>query len=315
MPTRGVGNVELTFLGTGAGLPSKERNVTSQALELSEMGLGTWLFDCGEGTQHQILQTSIKPRKIEKIFITHLHGDHIFGLPGLLSSRSFQDGVTPVTIYGPTGIAEYVQTSLAISSSHLNYPLLFEEFKKECFFDFGQVTVRAKLLDHGIDSFGYRIEEKDQIGELNVSKLKTLGVQPGPIYKVIKQHPKTTLPSGEVIERKHVVGPNRKGRVVTIMGDTRYPEKHADFVQSSDLLVHEATFSSRDQDIATLYYHSSISEVAKVAKSAHVKRLVLTHISQRYLLKDLKELEDEARLHHPNASIAKDFDREKIAKP
>ena len=121
--------MELLFLGTGAGVPAKHRNVTSIALKLLEERNSIWLFDCGEGTQQQILHTTLKPRKIEKIFITHLHGDHIFGLPGLLSSRSFQGGDEPLVVYGPKGIREYVLTSLKVSGTHLKYALSFHEIK------------------------------------------------------------------------------------------------------------------------------------------------------------------------------------------
>src|SRR5699024_1377186 len=117
--------MEITFLGTGAGMPSKERNVSALILNLLQEINELWLFDCGEATQHKILRTTLKPRKISKIFISHLHGDHIFGLPGLLSSRSFLDGDEPVTIFGPVGIKEFVQTSLKVSKSHLTYPLKF----------------------------------------------------------------------------------------------------------------------------------------------------------------------------------------------
>src|SRR5690625_4101469 len=113
--------MEITFLGTGAGMPSKERNVSAIMLNLLQERNSLWLFDCGEATQHQILQTKIKPRKIEKIFISHLHGDHVFGLPGLLSSRSFQGGEEPLTIYGPTGIKQFIHTCLQISETHLRY--------------------------------------------------------------------------------------------------------------------------------------------------------------------------------------------------
>ena len=119
--------MEMTFLGTGAGMPSKERNVSAIALHLLQEENHIWLFDCGEATQHQILHTTIKPRKINKIFITHLHGDHIFGLPGLLSSRSFQGGEEKVTVHGPEGIKQYIETSLEISKTHLNYPLEIHE--------------------------------------------------------------------------------------------------------------------------------------------------------------------------------------------
>jgi len=114
--------VDIFFLGTGAGMPAKLRNVTSIALKLLEERGAIWLFDVGEATQHQILHTSIKPRRIEKIFITHLHGDHIYGLPGLLSSRSFQGGSSEVTVYGPKGIKEFIHVSLSLSQTYLKYP-------------------------------------------------------------------------------------------------------------------------------------------------------------------------------------------------
>ena len=125
--------MEIEFLGTGAGSPSKSRNVTATALKLLDECNSIWLFDVGEGTQHQILRTNIRPRKINKIFITHLHGDHIFGLPGFLSSRSFQSGdhIEPLTIYGPKGIEQFVKTSLQVSQSKLSYPLNFVEIKNE----------------------------------------------------------------------------------------------------------------------------------------------------------------------------------------
>ncbi|KZU99303.1 Ribonuclease Z [Lactiplantibacillus plantarum] len=122
--------MQLEFLGTGAGSPGKFRNVTSTALRLLDERNEVWLFDVGEGTQHQILRTTLKPRKIAKIFITHLHGDHIFGLPGLLSSRSFQGGDEPLTIYGPVGVRDFVQTALRVSGTHLSYPLKFHEITK-----------------------------------------------------------------------------------------------------------------------------------------------------------------------------------------
>src|SRR5690625_4188181 len=162
-----------------------------------------WLFDCGEATQHQILHTSLKPRKINKIFITHLHGDHIFGLPGLLSSRSFLGGDDLLTVYGLKGIKQFVETSLIVSETHVKYPIEFVEIEKEgrvCEDD--HFIVDAVTLDHNILSFGYRITEKDKLGELNVQKLKEMGIKPGPIYRTIKENERTTLPSGEVIERK-----------------------------------------------------------------------------------------------------------------
>ncbi len=151
--------MELEFLGTGAGSPAKFRNVSSVALKLLDEENAVWLFDVGEGTQHQILRTTIRPRKVDKIFITHLHGDHIFGLPGFLSSRSFQGGeeLRPLTIYGPKGIADFVRISLKVSQTHLSYPLRFVELADEgIIFEDDKFKVSFCRLDHRIECVGYR---------------------------------------------------------------------------------------------------------------------------------------------------------------
>ena len=190
--------MEITFLGTGAGMPAKYRNVTAITLKHLQDG-AIWLFDCGEATQHQILHTSLKPRKIEKIFITHLHGDHIFGLPGLLGSRSFLGGIEPVTIYGPKGIRDFVEMSLSISQSHLKYDIHYVEFEDELYLDEGDFIIEAKLLDHGIPSYGYRIVEKDKPGSLMADELKKIGVKPGPIFKQLKTGATIQLEDGTII--------------------------------------------------------------------------------------------------------------------
>lgn len=300
--------MELRFLGTGAGIPSKERNVSAMALELLQERGSIWLFDCGEATQHQILHTSIRPRKLEKIFITHLHGDHIYGLPGILSSRSFQDGITPLTVYGPEGIEEYVRTSLQISGTQLTYPLYFQTVAEGIVFEDKQFTIQCLELDHKVPSYGYRITEKDLPGQLLVDKLKDLGINPGPIYQQIKENEQTILPDGKIIERKDYIGQNKQGRVISIIGDTRYFKELASFVNGSDLLVHEATFQAADHRLAHTYFHSTTEQAANLAASANVKSLVLTHISSRYQGKALQQLIQEATTIFPNTTIANDFD-------
>lgn len=305
--------MELLFLGTGAGMPAKYRNVTAISLKHLDDG-AIWLFDCGEATQHQILHTSIKPRKIEKIFITHLHGDHIFGLPGLLGSRSFQGGETPVTIYGPTGIREYIQTSLRISQTHLKYDLEIIEIEEGIVFEDESFIVEARLLDHGIDSIGYRIVEKDKPGELLVEQLKAIGVKPGPIYKQIKAGETIVLEDGLTINGKDFVGPDKKGRIITILGDTRICENSILLAQDADILVHEATFDKNSEGMAYDYFHSTTQQAARIALQADVKQLIITHISSRFEKNDWPELEKEAQEIFPNTVIAEDFKKLLIKK-
>lgn len=301
--------MELQFLGTGAGVPAKHRNVTSIALKLLDERNEVWLFDCGEGTQMQILRTTIRPRKIGKIFITHLHGDHIFGLPGLISSRSFQGGDTPLEIYGPKGIEEYIKVSLGISQTRLSYPLKFIELNETApIFTDQQFSVYTKKLNHGIDSFGYRVVEHDHKGELQVDRLKELGIPAGPLYGKLKQGETIQLEDGRTINGKDFVGTDKKGRIVTILGDTRKTHNSVVLAENSDILVHESTFNKDEARMAHNYFHSTTHQAAEVAKEAQAKRLLLTHISARYLGKAALELEKEAQEVFENTTIMKDFD-------
>ncbi|MBY0122482.1 ribonuclease Z [Bacillus sp. S/N-304-OC-R1] len=299
--------MDVFFLGTGAGMPAKLRNVTSIALKLLEERGTIWLFDCGEATQHQILHTSIKPRRIEKIFITHLHGDHIYGLPGLLSSRSFQGGESEVTLYGPKGLKEYVEISLTISQTYLKYPLKIIEIEEGIIFEDNEFLVEARLLEHGIPSYGYRVIEKDRPGTLLAEKLLEAGIKPGPLYKKIKKGEPIVLEDGRVINSSEFVGPAQKGRIVTILGDTRKCEAAIELAKEADLLIHEATFSAGEENLAFEYFHSTTTQAAMIAKMAGAKQLCLTHISSRYDRNDWQTLVQEAQTIFSNTDIALDF--------
>lgn len=301
--------MQLEFLGTGAGSPSKQRNVSSVALRLLEERNAIWLFDVGEATQHQILYTTIRPRKIEKIFITHLHGDHIFGLPGLLSSRSFQGGSEPLTIYGPVGIKRFVLTALQVSQSRLSYPLHFIELHHEgkVFEDQG-FTVYAKKLDHKITCYGYRIVEHAHPGELQVEKLRKAKVPSGPIYGQLKAGKTVTLPDGRVLDGHDFIGQPQPGRVVAILGDTRQTKNAVWLAQDADALVHESTFGKDEAQLAHNYYHSTSKQAAEIAKQAGAKRLFLTHISARYAGKAAYQLAYQVRNIFPATRVVNDLD-------
>ncbi|WP_088809606.1 MULTISPECIES: ribonuclease Z [Listeria] len=299
--------MELIFLGTGAGVPSKNRNVTSIAISMLNERNAIWLFDCGEGTQHQILRSSIRLSKLEKIFITHLHGDHIFGLPGLLSSRSFQGGETELTVYGPTGIAAFIENSLELSGSHLTYPLQVIEVEPGEIFRDNQWQVVCDELDHGISSFGYRLVEADKPGTLDAARLKQEGVPAGPLYQELKQGKKVALPDGRMIDGEAFIGPKQKGRIIAIFGDTRPQENERALAENADIIVHEATFEASKEEMAKEYMHSTTTDAAKLAQIAGAKHLILTHISSRYDKEASLQLCDEAREVFPNTDIAEDF--------
>lgn len=301
--------MQLEFLGTGAGSPSKQRNVTSVALKLLEELNEIWLFDAGEATQHQILHTTIRPRKVTKIFITHLHGDHIFGLPGFLSSRSFQGGNEPLTIYGPVGIKKFVMTALQVSESRLSYPLKFVEIdhSQELFNERG-FKVTTMSLDHKIACYGYRIEEADHPGELQVDKLRQDNIPSGPIYGQLKAGKTVKLDDGRVIDGKNYIGKPQPGRIIAILGDTRQTPNAVVLAHKADVLVHESTFAKNEAKMAHNYYHSTSLQAAEVAKQAGVKKLLLTHISARYTGKAAYQLSYQVRDVVPDTRVVNDFD-------
>ncbi|WP_370621774.1 MBL fold metallo-hydrolase [Bacillus sp. JCM 19034] len=197
--------MEFHFLGTGSGVPSTSRNVSSLAVRFLQKK-DVWLFDCGEATQHQLLKSTITLSKISHIFITHLHGDHIYGLPGLLSSRSAQGGHTPLTIFGPKGIDDFIETSFTVSKTTLGYQINYQ-FIDDGFEYFEQgISIYVKKLNHVIDSFAYKLVEEDKPGPLLVEKLKETGIPPGPIYQEIKEKSYVELPNGDRLLQQDFVG-------------------------------------------------------------------------------------------------------------
>lgn len=300
--------MELEFLGTGAGVPSKGRNVSSLALRLLDERNEIWLFDVGEGTQHQILSTTLRPRKITKIFITHLHGDHIYGLPGLLASRSFQAGERPLDIYGPVGLKKYIMTSLAVTGTHLPYTLNIHEIKNESvIFQDQHMTVSCAHLDHRVECFGYRVVENDLPGELMADKIKAIGVPFGPLYGKLKAG-QTIEFNGQLIKGSDFIGPEHPGRIVTILGDTRKTSASIKLAQQADVLVHESTFGQSEAGLAKAYYHSTSAQAAQVAQAAGVKRLLLNHISARYLGRGASKLAHQAQTIFSATQVVNDFD-------
>ncbi|MDM5277202.1 ribonuclease Z [Paenibacillus silvae] len=297
--------MELYFLGTNAGVPTLQRNVTSIGLRMLDERRALWLFDCGEGTQHQILSSPLKLSKLEKIFITHLHGDHVFGLPGLLSSRAYQGGTTPLTVYGPPGTERMIKTTMELSQSHLNYDLNIVEHTGGIVFEDDSFVVEAALLEHRIDSYGYRVTEKDRPGSLDPAKLAAYGLKPGPLFGRLKRGEPISLDSGETVRPEDVLGAPKRGIVITILGDTRPCANVQPLAQNADVLVHEATFMHDLADTAHEYYHSTSIEAAEAAQAANVGQLIMTHFSSRY--KDEEQLQpllEEARSIFPNTRLA-----------
>ncbi|MFJ7826608.1 ribonuclease Z [Psychrobacillus sp. NPDC096623] len=299
--------MQLLFLGTGAGMPSKQRNTTSTVLKLLEERGTFWMFDCGEATQHQILHTSLKPRKLEKLFITHLHGDHIYGLPGLLGSRSFLGGEEPLIIYGPTGLKNWIEVTLAVSRTHVKYPFSIIEIDEGIVFEDEQFIVEAKLLEHVMPCFGYTVKQKALAPELFIDKTDALGVPRGPLLKQLKDGRDVVLSDGRVIKSEEVTGEPRKGFKVTILGDTKYCENSITLSEDADVVVHEGTFDVETTELARLYGHSTIVDAAEVCQKANARHLIVNHISARFLSSDLNKMLAQVEDYRFPIYIAEDF--------
>jgi len=308
--------MELRFLGTGAGMPVKERNVTSIALVPGGRRRGAfWLFDCGEGTQHRLMHTPLKLTKLEALFVTHLHGDHVFGIPGLLSSRSSLGGTEPLRLYGPPGLRELVEVALKVTESHLSYELDIREIAPGVVMSDEGHEVAAAPLDHRIECYGYRISEKPRSGKLNIDKLARLGASPGPSYGELKKGRDVVLEDGTTIRAADVLDDPLPGRVVAVLGDTRPTPAAVELARGADLLVHEATFGADLADKAAEYGHSTSVQAAEIAAAAGARRLLMTHFSSRYGPDDLRELEREARTVFPRAEAAIELETYRIGRP
>ncbi|QCR34686.1 ribonuclease Z [Nissabacter sp. SGAir0207] len=300
--------MRLTFLGTCAGTPSLQRNVTAIALTLrNTRSGGTWLFDCGEGTQHQFMRSPLKPGKLEKIFITHLHGDHIFGLPGLLTSRSMGGVAEPLTLYGPKGLRTFVETSLALSGSFVTFPMEIVEIGSGLVCDDGKVKVTAYPMNHVIECYGYRIEEHDKPGYLDGERLRADGVPRGAWYQRLKLGETVELEDGRVIDGRDYLGPPIKGKSVAIFGDTA-PTPVSDLLADGvDVMVHETTLEAAMAEKANGRGHSTTVQAATAARLAGAKSLIATHFSSRYNFTDCQRLLDECRAIFPHTELARDF--------
>ncbi len=307
--------MQLTFLGTGAGRPSKSRNVTSIALSVDEPQNGFWLFDVGEATQHRLMESKLKLNKLDKIFITHLHGDHLYGLPGLLSSRTYFEGAGKLQLYGPPGIQAFIECVFDCSGAHLNYELEIIEIGEGLLFENYKYLVTCAELTHRVPCFGYRIVEQPQPGALDLQKLTQIGVPLGPLYGKLKRGEDITLPSGQSIRSRDVVGPSAIGRIVTILGDTSPNENAVALGENADVLVHEATFATGMEEKASDYGHSTFGQAAQIAAKANAKRLVLTHFSSRYDAEDVARMVDEVKSAFVNVAAAHDGMQLDIPKP
>ena len=306
--------MQVTFLGTSSGVPTRSRNVSSVALRLPQRA-ELWLFDCGEGTQHQFLRSPLRVSQLRRIFITHMHGDHVFGLPGLMASLGLSGQCEGLDLYGPDPLKEFLEGALRTSSTRLSYPIRVHSVREAArsgapLLDDGDLQVRVAPLTHRVPAFAYRVEQKPRPGRFDVEAARALGIPPGPLYAALKAGQAITLENGRVVAGASLCGPPQPGVSLVYCTDTLYCEEAVRLARGADLLIHEATFSHGEAELAFQRQHSTSTMAAQAALAAGVKQLALTHLSPRYVPGNPVTADDlllEAQAIFPHTLLAKDF--------
>lgn len=292
--------MELIFLGTSSAVPTKFRNHASIALKaFGEV----FLFDCGEGTQRQMAYIKLSPMKIKHIFISHFHGDHILGLPGLIQSMGFRGRTKPLYIYGPPGINAIKDILFKLRCFNMSFDIIIQEVDEGCVIDTEEYSVNCVKCEHNTINYAYSIMEKKKPRFIKEKAIK-LGIEPGPNFSKLHNGQEISV-NGKIIKPEQVLGPPRKGIKITYSGDTRPCKSLIEFAKESTILIHEATFEDADIDKAIDNAHSTVSEAANIGKEANVNKLILTHISARY--SDTKSMKNAAEKIVDNVVIAKDY--------
>lgn len=290
------------FLGTAASRPTVERGVS--ALSIIREGQ-TLLFDCGEGTQRQMMRYGVS-FAFEDLFITHIHSDHILGVTGLMRTLSLQGRTERLRVWTPRGTAKALRQCISLGGERTTFPVDITELEAGASLQRGDYRIDAFAVNHGpSSSLGYALVETDRLGRFNPDLARAMGIPEGPLWGRIHKGEPITLDNGRVIEPAMLVGERRRGRRIVLTGDTRPCAATIEAAHDADLLVHEATFADEEAARALETGHSTAREAAEVARAAGARQLVLTHISARYSA-NAKALEREARQVFPRTMVAKD---------
>ena len=297
-------NLEAFVLGCGGMMPLPYRHLTSVLLRRDG---DLFLFDCGEGTQVSLKRLNLKWKKIDGIFISHTHADHVTGLPGILMLNSQVDRTEPLYIYGPPKIREYVETSRQVLDMYINYPIVVKEITAPCVVHQGKdFYIRAFPLQHTKTCVGYTLEELDRPGEFNLEKAKELGVPMGPLFGKLQKGEDITLENGTVVKSEDVMGKPRSGRKFSFVTDTMYLPSIAGEVKGSDLLICEGMFADDCADQAKEKKHMTARQAATIARDAAAKKMAMIHYSPRYTDRELEVLLKQAQEAYPEAILSKD---------
>lgn len=297
-------NMEAFILGCGGMQPLPYRHLTSVLLRRDG---DLFLFDGGEGTQVSLKRLNLKWKKINAIFVSHTHADHVTGLPGIMMLSSQVDRSEPLYIYGPPKIAEYIETSRQVLDMYINYPVIVKEITESgIVHEENDFVIRAFPLKHTKTCVGYTLEEKPRPGEFNPEKAKELNVPVGPLWSKLQNGESVKALDGKIINPEDVLGKPRKGRKFSYVTDTLYLDSIAQEVRDSDLLICESMFEHSLLDQAKEKKHMTAIQAATIAKDSNSKKMVMIHYSPRYTDKELAILEEEAKSIYPGAILSKD---------
>ncbi len=292
--------MQLTFLGTAGSWPTKERSASAIALDLEHELL---LLDCGEGTQRQLFQSSVSFMRVRRIFLTHFHGDHFLGLPGLIQSMSLNHRTEPLDIYGPPDTKEMVGRALGMGYFTLRFPIEVHPLAPGSTVEFEGYSVRTAHAEHPVPALSYRIEEAPKRGRFDGARARALGIRGSDFARLEAGEPVHV--GSSVVHPSDVMGPPRPGRSVVYSGDTAPSPDVERLAHRATVLIHEATTAQELEGQANEWGHSSARQAATLARAAEVSALFLTHFSARY--KELAPLEEEACIVFPGTRAARDL--------
>ncbi len=291
------------ILGSGGAFPTARRMLPAVAL-LREGEM--FIFDCGEGTQLQLGKSRLGWARLKAILISHLHGDHVLGLPGLLMTMSMGDRSEPLLIYGPPGLRDFVELTRKSLRFALTYPLEIREIEGGEVLRQPEYVIEAIPARHRVFTLAYRLVEFPRPGRFHLEKARELKIPSGPLYKKLQSGEEITLPTGRVVKPEEVLGPPRPGRKVVYLIDTRPFPEEVEFARGADLLIHDGMFDDELEEEAGRRGHSTTRQAAEMARKAHVKKLILVHVSPRY--QNIQTLLPPAREVFANTRIARDLD-------
>jgi ribonuclease Z len=296
--------MRLVFLGTSAAVPTLSRGLPAIILQGSNE---QWIFDCGENIQRQMMATKSSFHKKTKIFLTHLHGDHVLGLPGLLQSMALMDRREAIQVYGPLGLKDFLVNCQQSLNFELTYQVeVYEIVKSGVIVEEEKYLVETVKSNHTIESYCYSFEEKPRPGKFFPEKAEALGVPEGELWsKLQKGETITLLSNNSTVKSADVMGKNRQGRKIVYTGDTKPFEDFASFAKHADIIIHDCTYDDTLAEKAELTGHSTPLQAAKQAKNSDAKMLVLTHVSARY--SDAKLLLEQAKKVFENTILAEDL--------